>query len=350
MRTGFVEELEKKSGGDWPALRVARTKTNGLIEKVAADLSTLQTPETSIVVTGSVGRGEVTSGSDFDWMLLIDGASDPQHATLENRVNEILDRRGIKRPGPTETFGRLVSSHDLVHYIAGTKDTNENLTRRILLLLESIAITNGPLRERVVRNILARYVIHDRAIPSESGERNRIPHFLLNDVVRYWRTMASDFASKMWDRQQKGWATRNLKLRFSRKLLFVAGLLTCFGAETHPPEQLRTTANADEFLPLLADFIGEQTRVSPLDKLARALLPYPDWGLKIFQAYDHFIAALDDKAIRTALEGVSFEAASSDPIFGRLREQSHIYREGIDKLFFELDPTLIKLIRRNGVF
>jgi hypothetical protein len=122
-------------------------------------------------VTGSFGRAEFTDGSDADWLLLVDGPSDPEHAILaheiERRVLEIVP----KEVGPTGTFGSIVASHELVHYIAGTHDTNENLTRRVLLLSESHALTNALVRERVIRNILARYVLHDRSVRSKSGRR-----------------------------------------------------------------------------------------------------------------------------------------------------------------------------------
>ena len=346
----YVQDLESRCGGDWPAIRTAREQTDTYIQRVGQELVKFKSDETSIVVTGSVGRGELTSGSDFDWMLLIDGPSNPDHFILAQEITELLKDLGVKPPGPTETFGRLVSSHDLVHYIAGTKDTNDNLTRRILLLVESRAITNETLRERVIRNILARYVVYDRSLPSRTGEPNRIPHFLLNDIVRYWRTMASDFASKMWERQQGGWAIRNIKLRFSRKLLFVAGLLICFSAETQNPEALAHATTPDEFFVLLADFIREQTDISPLEHLARALLPYPELGCQIFTSYDSFLAALNDDKIRTALEGTSFDAATHDASYSKLREQSHSYRDGIETLFFDRDATLQRLIRRVGVF
>lgn len=141
-----IQLLAEGCAEKWPAINAARERTTKLVDDATRALAKIDDPQASVVVTGSVARGEATLGSDFDWMLLIDGTSEPQHLLLARKVSDTLENLG-KKPGQTETFGKLVSSHDLIHYIAGTKDTNENLTRRILLLLESTALTNAPLRE-----------------------------------------------------------------------------------------------------------------------------------------------------------------------------------------------------------
>ncbi|MGD1026618.1 DUF294 nucleotidyltransferase-like domain-containing protein [Candidatus Binatus soli] len=109
MEPMSVEALAKQCSATWPAINAARAKTREKIDLVKKELIKLDDPQVSVVVMGSVARGEVTEGSDFDWMLLIDGASDPEHFTLAGAIAEALEKIGIKKPGPTETFGKLVS-------------------------------------------------------------------------------------------------------------------------------------------------------------------------------------------------------------------------------------------------
>lgn len=55
----------------------AKRKTTDLRERLSA-LSEFSSEDASVVVFGSVGRGEVTDASDVDWTLLVDGPADPQ--------------------------------------------------------------------------------------------------------------------------------------------------------------------------------------------------------------------------------------------------------------------------------
>lgn len=350
--TSAIDTLEARVGAKWEAIRAARTKTDDVLTRLGSALADLYDANFSVVVTGSLGRGEATAGSDADWILLVDGPSDPRHAMVARDIESRIKQVVTKEVGRTGTFGGIVASHELVHYIAGTRDSNENLTRRILLLSESRALINPLVRERVIQNVLARYVVHDRSVQSRSGVRQSVPHFFLNDVVRYWRTMASDYASKMWERQQEGWGIRNIKLRFSRKLLYIWGLLAAFAASVFPAPELHDVENDDEYFLALANHIGTLTEVAPLELLARVVLECGDdeLAVAIFSSYDEFLSVLADPASRKALEEVPFERALAAPAYSGLRAASHDFREGVTQLFFDVHPQLRDLIRRFGVF
>lgn len=164
--------------------------------------------------------------------------------------------------------------------------------------------------------------------------------------------MASDYASKMWERQQDGWGIRNIKLRFSRKLLFIWGMLAAFAAEVFPVPELHEVKNDDEYFLALANHIGTLTEVAPLELLARVVLDCGDDKLadSIFSSYNQFLDVLADPASREALEKVPFERALGEPAYAGLRDASHAFREGVTHLFFDVHPQLRDLIRQFGVF
>jgi len=62
--------------------------------------------------------------------------------------------------------------------------------------LESRPIGRRDAYDRVIRVILERYFDRDSNLFSHDQANFRVPRFLLNDVVRYWRTIAVDFAKQ----------------------------------------------------------------------------------------------------------------------------------------------------------
>lgn len=143
----------------WPNIEAARTfsrETLGLLRDALADSGS---DDTSVVVLGSLGREEFTSGSDIDWTLSVDGIADPNHHLLFLDVQKKIKEVAAKNVGREGTFDAFVSSHDLIHKIGGEDDTNRNLTRRLLLLLESASIGRSVAYERVGQK-------HTEAIPS----------------------------------------------------------------------------------------------------------------------------------------------------------------------------------------
>jgi len=126
--------------------------------------------DTSLVVFGSLARGEWTSASDLDWTYLIDGQANSDHLVIAQKMQTILKdhEAEFRPPGQTGTFGNMAFSHDIIHQIGGQNDTNKNTTQRILLLLESASIgKNVQAYERVTKGVINRYLEEDNHLLTE---------------------------------------------------------------------------------------------------------------------------------------------------------------------------------------
>lgn len=355
-----LEALERRTGSKWDHLRMARDTSALERNEITKALDTFSTADASIVVVGSLAREECTPGSDVDWTLLLDGMSKPQDEQLARDIRQVLDEIGKKQPGREGAFGTFVSSHDLIHRIGGETDTNMNTTRRILLLLESISIGRSDAHSRVLNNILFRYLEEDRGLWFGSNP-SKVPRFLFNDVARYWRTIAVDFAYKQRTRPDGGFALRNTKLRLSRKLLFLAGMLSCFDCHTRFKDQQE---RAEFYQRKPVEAVINRLRVvlsqPPLEILASSLAPYTAFDSsikKLFTAYDEFIGMLADethlssgKNKREHLDTLPVEKIEGDPVAKEARDISHRFRDAITEIFLTRDTELGKLTIEYGVF
>jgi predicted nucleotidyltransferase len=348
-----LRQLEQRLKADWRNIARAQALAEAKRAELQLELAGLDSEDTSIVVSGSLGRDEFTSGSDIDWTLLIDGSADPKHHDVFQQIDTIVRRHSVKEPGAEGTFGAMVFSHELIHEIGGEDDTNRNTTRRLLLLLESRVVGRGDAYRRVVRAILSRYLFEDRGFWRSSGA-HRVPHFLLNDVARYWRTIAVDFAYKLRKRSGKGWAIRNIKLRLSRKLIYVSGLLSCYRCHLDFSDADWAGISGDqarhnEIVEHLETVCGE----TPLEIVADVLLRYPHLdraASMIFGAYNEFLGILADDAKRKHLEELREADADSDEVYQQARILSHQFRDGLLALFFDVDSGLDAMTKTYGVF
>lgn len=336
----------------WPAIDRARSEAERHRQRLADRLEKRLPLDTSLVVSGSLGRGEVTSGSDVDWILLVDGQAAAGHLDAVYTIEEAIKDMGLRQPGRERTFGNLAFSHELIHEIGGERDTNANLTRRILLLLESRAVVQPEAFGRVRRQILKRYLEEDVGWHHVRGKRS-IPLFFLNDIARYWRTVTVDYAQKRRVRRAERWALRTIKLSFSRKLTYVAGLLACFGCADVGIDVDR----ADDRTKELVSYLERILSMTPLEVFATTALRYwdaeslrPAWRA-IFDRYDEFLALLDDEADRKQLEVLTEDAAPGDAVFSRAREARKHFGMGIEQVFSDGEGTPFPMwTRRYGVF
>ena len=339
VRTGVapLERLQQETGRRFGALLGARELTARRIAERRALLSDLAIDDdATVVLMGSWGRHELTSGSDDDYMLLVRGlprtAGEPAPRPTVEEVAERFGRdpAGFGAPGQTGVFAGVVFSADLLR-VGLDDDTNSNLTRRMLLVLESVAACHEDVLAGVRRD-----VIHDYL--SDALKDRRPPRFLLNDLVRYWRTIGVNFVAKDRERDGRGWGLRNAKLRTSRKLLFASGLLPVLRCHEHAAEAI-------------GPFLAEQFALPPADRVADAFLRYGAAadGAEVLAAYDAFLALVDDGDVRAELHAIDGRAAAdASPRFRAVATLGAAIEHGLLALLF--GPELGPVTQRYAIF
>jgi hypothetical protein len=332
-----LERLQQQSARAFPALAAARERTArrlaeraGLLDGVTLDR------HAAVVLMGSWGRHELTTGSDDDYLVLVRGPAPhdgwgPEQATAAKVAERFArDPGGFSAPGRQGVFAEVVYGRDLLR-VGLDDDTNTNLTRRMLLVLESVAACHADVLAGVRLD-----VIHDYL--RDALRDHRPPRFLLNDLVRYWRTIGVDFVAKDRERGGAGWGLRNAKLRTSRKLLFASGLLPVLRCH-----ELRAEA--------IAPFLAEQFAMPPTDRVADAFLRYgaTEAGADALGAYDAFLALMDDDAARAELREVSGRVtAGASPRWREVAELGGTIERSLLALLFESE--LGPVTQRYAVF
>ena len=166
--------------------------------------------------------------------------------------------------------------------------------------------------------------------------------------------MAVDFASKQRARAGDGWALRNLKLRMSRKLIFVSGLLTCFSCRYDATGALlEITFEEAQVTETLVNHLKRYVNSTPLEIVAHSLFIYgasDDTVKKLFDSYDAFLSMLSNPEARTHLEQLKSGDASTSVVFQNMREVSHQFQDALNEFFFQTDPKLTELVKQYGVF
>jgi len=176
---GACERLAEQTGAVVGHIVRARDHTRARIAEVRGSLAGETIARNlSICLFGSWAREELTPGSDDDWAVLalnpfVEDASPVASAVaLAQRVLGAEDRA----PGSQGIFGVPFDLAGLVENVGLDADTNTNLTRRMLLLLESCEVA-GSVHDTARSTVLGRYMNY--------GVKDfRPPRFLLNDLIR----------------------------------------------------------------------------------------------------------------------------------------------------------------------
>jgi hypothetical protein len=316
-----------------PHLREARDYTSTESAAMKGRMSSETLPaDISIVIFGSWAREELTEHSDHDFAVLVARPFEPYDDDVSRAMLKARQElgQGTKQPGSQDIFGVPFDLDAVVRYIGLEADTNTNLTRRMLLLLESTEIA-GTAHTAAWARVLDRYL--------EAGTKAyRPPRFLLNDLVRYWRTILVDFEGKHAEGTgHPKWAVRNAKLRTSRKLLFAGGLIPLLLCHTLPEAHIRP-------------FLHEWLSATPLDRMAAAFLHLDaiDEGARALRAYDRWIAIQQTPAARELLHDVREETRDRSAVFEDIRKIGESFEASLLALLF--DTALGPVTRRYIVF
>lgn len=344
-----IFELGKRNGKDWDEILKAQKLTLKNIDEIKSQLSAsgLSSTDVDVVVFGSIARDECTIGSDVDWTLLVDGQASSIHLDSAHIVENAIVATNLSKPGATGMFGQITFSHDLIHYIGGQDDTNHNLSRRILLILESRKLLlNGSkpsdltAYDRVVRGIIQQYVDNDSGF--SASKKENVPRFLLNDFIRFWRTMCVDFAFKQREQQGKKWALRNIKLRMARRLIFIKGLLMCFLSYKKDVDTVTIKTN-----------LINKVSLTPLEFMLETFINegISDKNIiEVLESYNDYLRILNDKDQRDYLSNLKMEKAYGDSIFEAARENSHKFQDALNRVFIYEKSSIQEFTLKYGIF
>ncbi len=159
------------------------------------------------ITFGSFARREATSQSDLDYIVIADDEELGKEVLIQ--FPKFLKRHDIRSPSTGGAFGGITRQDELTHNVGGKDDDNDSLTKRLLFLLESACLVGDDIYEEIQDKLIHLYV-------KDTITQHQICRFLLNDLIRYYRTICVDFEYKTSE-LSKSWGDRNIRLypRFS---------------------------------------------------------------------------------------------------------------------------------------
>jgi predicted nucleotidyltransferase len=276
-------------------------------------------PQRDVVVTcGSYARREASPESDIDFFVISkqDTLPDEQSTDRTTLARELPVRDAISAIVPIEpagdgAFSKVEFREAMLYNIGGESDNNQKITRRMLFLLEGEWLCNADGFKDIRRQILERYI-------GDGMTDHQLALFLLNDIIRYYRTMAVDYEFKTAEgTSPKPWGIRNIKLVFSRKFLYASGLFSV---------AMTVDRAREEKIALLERLFD----LSVIDRMVE-ICGHSNVG-SVLDSYNYFLEKLEDPEVRQRLN-VLRKHERSDALFRELKNEGHHFTRELLKLF-----------------
>lgn len=273
-------------------LEQRRSDTQRRLDELRSELTespTLIADKACVYVTGSGGRGEMSSHSDLDLFIV----SDVEEAKPRlRRLDAIVVRAELIKATRKHGFpefsrdGKYLETYtidELCKNLGRPEDDHANtFTARLLLLLESRPLLGDAVYQHVIGEVIAPYWKD-----YEEHKDSFRPVFLINDIARLWKTLCVNYEAYTEQQPDDKRAKRklmNYKLKHSR-------VLTCYSAILYLMQvfaERKTVHPVD---------IRDMVRKSPTERLewiaTRPQFPHRTIISQILERYEQFLDETD---------------------------------------------------------
>ncbi|MBQ2967645.1 MAG: hypothetical protein IJE10_05960 [Clostridia bacterium] len=192
-----------------------------------------------VFTCGSLGRLEMSNNSDLDLFFIIDSNEPKPVSNLDkynffSKMYDINKKNQFPEPSKQGEYWEFIKKENLLDIGSRNEDFNNSFTARMLLMLESRPLYNEELYNKIVDNIVEKYFVD-----YEKHSDNFYPLFLINDILRYWYTLALNYEYRrdpLDDENKKNW--KRLKLKFAR-LITCYSMIACLFKPQLTPEDVK---------------------------------------------------------------------------------------------------------------
>lgn len=245
----------------------ARAKLSSLQTSLSKSQHVANFDDVTIFCAGSYARLEASEASDIDLFFI---SSKPRGAYAEYNVPIIRmmadivgigDDLGFPKFSNDGQYLQILHSADMLEKLGGSEDDyTNNFTARLLMLLESEPLHREDIFNSIISEIIESYF---RDYPGhESSFR---PNFLINDIVRFWKTLCLNYENKRNQRDDDAQKIikqkiKNFKLKYSR-------LMTCYASIAYMTSLP---------IPMKHNDVLSMTRLPPNNRLRTVVENVPD--------------------------------------------------------------------------
>ena len=302
---GYLEAVAK-----FPSILAARAHSLESLERIRVHLSKTPPPPESdidmLAVAGSLARLEASTNSDLDLIMVTSGVCASQGGAGPAGLwrDQLCTDLGLEAPNKKGVFFAPEHRANLERIAGESGESYETVAKRALLILESRWVYNESIYISLVEKTIDCY---SKDVFADST-KNFV--FLLNDIIRYFRSLCVNYQHTKSEIEYGKWPIRNIKLRHSRVVMYFSMILVI---------GILSTVRDRDKIEALKRFIA----MEPLRRIYNCYQLSGDAGFEVFgRHYAEFLEMLSQSAVRIDLEGLDYEMRYMSPHFSRLKDNS----------------------------